>query len=408
MSERRRYTFKLYPTLSQETAMLDIKGACQRLYNAMLEQRRFAYKERGVSLTRRVQELEIKDIRAEFEEYRAVHSHVLQGVAKRLDEAFQHFFRRVRKGETPGYPRFKPLQRYKGWDYKEYTKGWKLLLNDNGKHGCIRLHGVGDIRLRGVLPHPGTPKTCTIQHKVDGWYASVVFEYEDGMFRREGGTKAWGLDWGAEKLITGSDHEGRSFHVPNPRHLKEAAEKLAKEQRKLSRKKRGSKNRRKQAKQVAKVHRKVANKRKDGSHKLTTLIVKVCALIATEKLNVKGMTASGGVYKRSLNKSILDTSPAELHNMLRYKAESAGSQYVEIPTRKVKPSQTCSCCGHQAKKALSERVHRCSACGFVCDRDVNAARVILSWALFEKPNQIPVPQGMGEFTLVESADCRAH
>ena len=94
--------------------------------------------------------------------------------------------------------------------------------------------------------------------------------------------------------------------------------------------------------------------------------------------------------------------------MLRYKAESAGSAYVVIPTRKVKPSQTYSRCGDREKKRLSQRIHECSACGYVGDRDVNAARVILSWALQEKPDGIPVPQGMGEFTLVERAGCRPH
>jgi putative transposase len=414
MSEHRRHTFKLYPSSAQEIAMLDILGACQRLYNAALEQRRFAYKEREVSLSWYDQKKEIKDLKKAFPEYKAVHTHILQGTLKRLHLAFQHFFRRVKNGETPGYPRFKPFQRYKGWDYQQYTKGWKVGLIEGPKNSekgaWVKLHGVGQMRMRGsVKVAGGTPKTCTIQHKADGWYASIVFEYPEGIPEpEEKGTLAMGVDWGCEKLATLATHDGNSTFIPNPRHLKKAEEKLAKEQRKLSRKKRGSKNRRKQVRKVASAYRDVANKRKDGLHKAARLIVKLCALIAVEKLNVKGMTASGGVYKRGLNRSILDTSPAEFHNMLRYKAESAGSQYVEIPTRKVKPSQTCSCCGHQAKKALSERVHHCAACGFVCDRDVNAARVILSWALFEKPDGLPVPQGMGEFTLVESAGCRVH
>ncbi|RMF00155.1 MAG: transposase, partial [Alphaproteobacteria bacterium] len=107
MTERRRYTFKIYATPAQDMAMRDIKGACQRLYNAMLEQRRFAYKHRGVSVSRWDQERALKRLRAELPEYKAVHSHVLQGVAKRLDLAFGSFFRRVKAGETPGYPRFK-------------------------------------------------------------------------------------------------------------------------------------------------------------------------------------------------------------------------------------------------------------------------------------------------------------
>lgn len=413
MSERRRHTFKLYPGSTKEKAMLDILGACQRLYNAALEQRRFAYKKRGVSISRYDQAGELKDLKKVFPEYKAVHSHVLQGTLKRLDLAFQHFFRRVKKGETPGYPRFKPFQRYKGWDYQQYRKGWWIGLVEgpkgSEKGAWIKLHGVGQMRMRGsVKVVGGMPKTCTIMHKGGEWYASIVFDYPEGIPEPEKkGTLAMGVDWGCEKLATLATHNGHSTVIPNPRHLKKAEEKLKREHKRLSRKKRGSKNRRKQVRKVARAHRDVTNKRKDGLHKATHRIVKMCALIAVEKLNVKEMTSSGGVYKRGLNKSILDTSPAEFHKMLRYKAESAGSQYVEIPTRKVKPSQTCSCCGHQAKKALSERVHRCSVCGFRCDRDVNAARVVLSWALTERPDRLPVPQAMREFTLVESAGCRA-
>jgi putative transposase len=404
---KRRYTFKLYPTLAQHEAMLNIKGACQRLYNAALEQRRFAYRHRRVSIGRYDQARELKVLKAQFPEYKEVHSHVLQDVLKRLDEAFRRFFGRVKNGEKPGYPRFKPFQRYRGWGYFEHRVGYRLFLNDDGKHGRIRLHGVGMVRLRGVVPQMGKPKTCTITHKAHGWFASVVFEYEDGDFPHGNGTQAWGLDWGVEKLVSIADHEGKGSFFPNPRHLKEGEKKLAREQRRLSRKKRGSKNRRKQAVRVARVHRKIANRRKDGQHKITSWIVKMCALIAVEKLNVKGMVANGGAYKKGLNRSILDTSPSELHNMLRYKAESAGVRYVEVPTRKVKPSQTCSRCGAQRKKALSERTHSCSECGFVCDRDLNAARVILSWALFEEPDQLPVPRGTGEFTLVERPGCGA-
>lgn len=408
MPEQRRYTLRMYPTPTQERALMDIKGACQRLYNGALEHRKRGYRERGLSISRFDQANTLKDIRAALPEYAAVHSHVLQSIIKRVDLAFQGFFRRAAAGETPGYPRFKSFDRFHGWDYFEHGRGYRLFLNPRGegaRNGQIRLHGVGKVRVRGSVPIMGKAKTCTIMHKGGQWFASVVFEYEAGALKRESGTQAWGLDWGVEKLLSIANHDGRGAHVPNPRHHRKVASQLAKEQRRLSRKKRRSQNRRKQARRVAKVHRRLANTRRDGLHKLSSWIVKMCALIAVEKLNVKGMTASGGVYKHGLNKSILDTSPAEFHTMLRDKAESAGSQYVEIPTRKVKPSQTCSCCGHQAKKKLSERVHHCSECGFICDRDVNAARVILSWALFGRSDGLPVPQGMGEFTLVETAGC---
>ena len=98
------------------------------------------------------------------------------------------------------------------------------------------------------------------------------------------------------------------------------------------------------------------------------------------EVNIKNMTASGGVYKKGLNREILSAAPSRFHQMLKYKAEEAGTQWVEIPTRTVKPSQTCHRCGRQEKKLLSVRRHECP-CGVVCGRDENAAKVILNWAL---------------------------
>ncbi|RMF02109.1 MAG: transposase, partial [Alphaproteobacteria bacterium] len=324
-----------------------------------------------------------------------------QGVAKRLDLAFGSFFRRVKAGETPGYPRFKSFHRYGGWDDKEHTKGWKLTLNEGGQHGRLRLHGVGEVKIRGSLPLPGTHETCTILHKASGWYASIVFEYEDGALVRECGTAAVGLDWGVKTFLTGAGSKGGSFTVANPKPLKKAQRKLKRAQRRLSLSERGSRNRRKQVRRVARVHERVANTRKDFLHKTSAMIVKLCALIAVEKLNVQGMTARGGSYKTGLHRAILDTAPGAFHHMLSYKAAEAGASHVVIDTRKVKPTQTCSCCGAQEKKDLFERLHRCERCGFTCDRDVNAARVILSQALFGTPTGLPLPQDMRESTLVE-------
>src|SRR5690349_6492754 len=128
-SLRKTYKYKLRPTPQQERALDGIVWACRRLYNTALEQRTTAYERRGVTLSRYAQEAELKDIRAAMSEYAAVHSHVLQDVLARLDKAFQSFFRRVRSGETPGYPRFHGRNRYNSFTYKEYGNGARL---DNG------------------------------------------------------------------------------------------------------------------------------------------------------------------------------------------------------------------------------------------------------------------------------------
>ena len=141
-----------------------------------------------------------------------------------------------------------------------------------------------------------------------------------------------------------------------------------------------SNNRRKAVKALAAEHRRIANRRKDFLHQTSAKLVSQCGLIATEQLNVKGMTASGGEYKKGLNRSILDTAPSTFLTLLKSKAEEAGLQWCEVPTRQVKPSQTCHRCGVQRKKTLAERIHRCR-CGAECSRDENAARVMLNWAL---------------------------
>ena len=135
---------------------------------------------------------------------------------------------------------------------------------------------------------------------------------------------------------------------------------------------------------MAKLHERVANQRKDFLHKATTKIVSQSALVAVEKLNVKGMSTAGGTHKKGLNREILAAAPAMFHQMLKYKAEEAGIEYCEIDPRKTKPSQTCHVCGEQKKKLLSEREHCCERCGTRCDRDVNAAKVILYWALHNR------------------------
>ena len=159
---------------------------------------------------------------------------------------------------------------------------------------------------------------------------------------------------------------------------------------------RGSSNRRKQRIRYARAFRHLVNRRRDHHHHLTKRLVDTYGLIATEKLSVKAMTATAKgtaekpgknvKAKAGLNRRILDTGPAAFLDMLRYKVEEAGGEWIEVPTRKVKPSQTCPNCGHQKKKkSLSERTHRCDACGHVEPRDRAAARVMLNWALSGAP-----------------------
>lgn len=384
---QRKVTYRLYPTERQETALFEHLRLHQQLYNAALEQRINAWRVQRHSVTFAEQCKENALLRCECPEYKAVNSHACQVTLKRLDRAFQGFFRRVKAGQTPGFPRFKALARFKGWGYTAHGDGWRLEAGENGKHGRMRLMGIGTVKLRGKARNQGVPKTCEIIREQGRWYASITLNCEP---QRSRGSEAIGLDWGVETLATIAYEDGRSKRLENPRLLKNNLGQLAKRQRELARKKRGSQNRVKARRRVASLHGKIANQRKDHLHQLTAALIASVGFIATEVLNVAGMTASahGSVenpgrnvrQKAGLNREILSTSPGMLFQMLRYKAEEAGVVWLDVPTKRVKPSQTCAACGRQEKKPLAMRVHRCS-CGFIAGRDENAAWVMLNWAL---------------------------
>jgi putative transposase len=383
----RKVVYRMYPSKRQEAALLDMLGLHQRLYNAALEQRITAYRMRGKSVSAGEQSRELTELRAELPEYAALNAQSAQVTLKRLDLAFQAFFRRVKAGETAGFPRFKSFERFSGWGYKTHGDGFRFTPRDGFQHGKLRLSGVGIIPVRGRARTPGEVATCEIQRKGARWYASFTIKCEP---RREAGTQAVGLDWGVETFATLAHENGTFSAVENPRFVREAKAKLEAAQRDLARKKRGSRNRKKAVRVVAEIHRRTANKRRDFLHKTSSKIVAARDLIATESLTVTNMTRSAKgtmekpgrnvAQKAGLNREILSTAPSAFLAMLRYKAEEAGSKFVEINARKVKPSQTCSDCGRQRKKTLSERGHVCE-CGCTISRDENGARVNLLWAL---------------------------
>jgi len=381
---RRRVNYRLYPAKEQEQKLLSMRFRHQQLYNAALEQRIKAWQLSGMSVTYHQQAKDLTDLRAELPEYEDLNAQSSQNTLKRLDRAFQSFFRRLKKGKKAGFPRFKSISRYSGWGYNTHGDGWRLFAGEQ-KHGYLRLTGVGHIRMRGKPRNQGEPKTLDIFYKQGKWYASVVFACEPSRKPKTEDSSiikgAVGLDWGVETFATLAHDSGKYSAVENERHLRCALGKLKQFQQNMASKKRGSRNWQKLKKQVAALHAKIARKRHEFLHQTTAQVVKHNALIAVEKLNTKAMTASGGRYKQGLNREILSTAPGAFHKMLAYKAEEAGTRYVEIPTRQAKPSQTCSGCGQRQKKALSERKHSCLACGLILSRDENAARVILNWAL---------------------------
>lgn len=342
-------------------------------------------------------------VRKQFPEYAALNAQSEQVTLKRLDKAYQNFFRRVKKGEKAGFPRFKSRDRY-----KDHGDGWRFFVGTKGINGYLRLSGVGHLQARGRGRQDdltkerslGEPKTMEIIQKNGKWFASVTFKRP--MPTRLSGEKILGIDWGTSKFLTIVDSFGNQAEVKNPRLLKKVDRRLRLAQRQLSRKKKGSQNRKKAKNKVSHLHEKLAAKRQDHLHKVSSSLIKVSRHIATEKLDIKAMTAFGGSRKAGLNRSILDSSPGDFFKKLKYKAEEAGIQWSEIPTRKVKPSQTCACCGVREKKDLSIRIHHCLSCGFKTDRDVNAALVMINYALTGTPHSGEKVMGQELALSVES------
>jgi len=374
----------------------------QKLYNAALEQRIDAYQKQKKSLSFSDQCKELTVLRGECEEYSDLNAQSCQVTLKRLDLAFQHFFRRVKQGQSKvGFPRFKSKDRFSGFGYKTHGDGFRL--ESVGQHGYLRLSGVGRIPVRGKARTFGEVKTAELIRKQDRWYVSVTVQCQP---KRRKGSLALGIDWGVETFATLAKSDGQYERIENPRYLKKSLSQLKKVQRDLSRKKRGSQNRKKIIRKVRKIHEKVAEQRKNHLHQTSAAIVSQSCFIATEELAVKNMTAFGGSYKKGLNREILSTAPGMFFSFLKYKAEEAGIFWKEIPTQQVKPSQTCSNWSKQEKKTLAQRQHQCG-CRVSLGRDENAARVILNWAFIHHASGWE-PSRCGEEALASSLKQETH
>lgn len=374
---QRKVTYRLYPSKRQYEQLDRVLELHRDLYNAALAERIDAWKKRGLSVGYTDQCRELTEARSEYEDISSLNAQSQQVTLKRVDLAFKGFFRRLKnRSAKAGFPRFKSAKRFQGFGYKTHGDGWRL--HSEQKHGRIRLSGVGMVKIRGKARTPGKPKTCEIIKRRGLWYASVTMDCSP---KRKKGQKRSGLDWGLKRFATLVSEQGPVEKVGNPRYLSKDISKYRKLSKELSRKKRHSRNWYKAKKKLASCLERVQRRRHDFLHQESSRLVSNHQLIATEDLSIKGMSSKGGNYKKGLNRSILDTGAAKFFAMLKYKAEEAGLEYVDVPTRKVKPSQTCSSCGNRVKLTLADRTYRCKACGVTIDRDENAAKVMLDWAL---------------------------
>lgn len=349
------------------------------LYNAAIYNRKTQYQKFGHSVDYFEQQNSLPAFKEVWVEYQALGSHALQATLKRVDMAFQRFFKGL-----GGYPKFKSIRHYSGWTYP-CKAGWKA--HTTGDNGYLELSNLGSIPLRGKARTWGTPTTLTIVFRNQKWYASITVNC---IPHRETGENAVGIDLGCKDAITLSTGE----QISKPDLIKEGQRQVKAASKKLRRKRAPNRNRKtkasrrwkKQRKIVSKLQQKVARQRSDWLHQTTSNIVSSNSLVAGEQLNVKSMTAKASkgskrkAQKTGLNRSILDVGFGTIGQMFEYKLAEAGGFYLESPTRQLKPTQRCASCWQLTPKTLSDRVHVCQHCGHTEDRDVNAAQVNLIWA----------------------------
>ncbi len=347
--------------------MLATLDECRWLYNHLLEQRKTAYAERGDTLTLYEQQDTFGALKAAHPSLAGVHSQVLQNVAVRLDLAFKAFFRRVKAGENPGYPRFRGYDRYDSFCYPQ--SGFKL----NGDR--VFLSKIGHVKAIIHRPLVGTVKTCGVRRTSTGkWFVTFSCELESAPLPAT--DAAVGIDMGLDKFATLSTGEA----IPNPRFFRRDERALARAQRRLSKEpkpekvERATPERGKRRRVVARIHERIANRRTDFSHQQSRRVVNAYGVITVEDLSINNM-----VHNHCLAKSIQDAAWRQFIAALTYKAAYAGRRVIAV--NPANTSQDCSRCGHRACKDLSERVHRYSCCGVVLDRDYNAALNILAVGL---------------------------
>jgi putative transposase len=364
------YKFRIYPN-RQHVAQLELTlDTCRHLYNQALADRKNAYEVEGIS---RTYEDQAAMLVAEKKDgnFKGVFSQVLQDVLRRLDKSFKAFFRRVKNGEKPGYPRFKGKEWYKSFTYPQI--GYKL------EGSKLTLSKIGSIRIFKHREIEGKIKTCTIKKDNLGhWYAILVSEKEDVALVEP--KTAIGADVGLNSLVALSTGET----VEYPRYYIQAENKLAVAQRNLSRKKKGSGNRLKAKIKVAKLHLKIQNHRDEFLHQVSRKIVDSADLIVFENLNIQGM-----LKNHHLAKHIQDHAWGKLIQFTQSKAAKAGKMVELVEARYT--SQKCSQCGMMVPKTLADRVHICPNCGLELDRDINASINIRTLGLRGSAYKDPTP-----------------
>lgn len=363
---QKTFKFRLEPTKAQQVLLSKFAGCARFVFNYGLSIFKEAFENKNklpsyTDIANKLPKLKKSEDTAWLAE---VHSQILQQSLKDLESAIKHFFRRIKeKKEKPGFPKFKKKGMH---DAFRYPQGIKCA---NGK---VFLPKVGQVPYRDSRPIDGVIKQATIKREGKHWFIAIVCEVEHAIQRVPiSQERAIGIDLGLLNFA----HLSNGEEIENPRWFRSELACLAKAQRNLCRKKKGSNNRKKAAEKVGKIHRRITNKRHDFLHKQSTTIVKNHDVVAVEDLNVSGM-----IKNRHLALSIADVGWKTFLAFLEYKSNWMGKHFVSID-RFEPTSKTCSMCGNKQDMPLKIRTFVCSFCNMQMDRDLNASINIRSAGL---------------------------
>lgn len=360
------FEYKIRATREFVEAAERALDASRFVYNCALEQRIMRYRQ-GKPIGYIEQSKELTEARTQ-PDVGDVLRNIQQDALERLDAAFLAFFKRVKKGEMPGFPRFKGRSRYRTFSQKiEKQRGCPL------EGDRLAIAGVGSVRVRLSRPIEGRVKQLRITKRVDGWYALLVCDLVKTEPLPPTGAST-GIDVGLEHFATLSTGET----IANPRHLRRMEKALGRSQQALSRKQRTGANRRKARQRVALRHLKTQRGRKDFHHKTALDLVRRFDRIAVEDLQIRNM-----VRNPKLAKSIADAGWGQFLAITKCKAENAGRTFEKVNPRHT--SQICSACGQRQPMPIALRVFECGGCGLSIDRDHNAALNIGRGAPESKP-----------------------